>query len=62
MKTIGLTKEGYDLYTQGVDENIIDVDISTVVETILTEGSAMYYGDDGSMVYLDKYDLEVVYL
>ena len=62
MKTFGLTKEGYDLYMQGVEWNAIDVDISTVVETILTEGSAEDYGDDGSMVYLDKYDLEVVYL
>ena len=62
MKTFGLTKEGYDLYMKGVEWNAIDVDIPTVVETILTEGSAEYYGDDGSMVYLDKYDLDAVYL
>lgn len=62
MKTVGLTKEGFDLYMQGVEWNAIDVDIETVVDTILTEGSAEYYGDDGSMVYLDKYDLDVVYL
>ena len=61
MKTFGLTKEGYDLYMEGVECNAIDVDISTVIDTIMTEGSAHYYGDDGAMVYLDKYDLAVVY-
>lgn len=62
MKIIGFTKEGYDLYMKGVEWNAIDVESETVIDTILTEGSAEYYGDDGSMVYLDKYDLEVVYL
>lgn len=59
----GLTKEGYEQYTQACEAGAIVFETPCcVVEKILAEGSADYYGDEGELFYFDKYDLESIYL
>lgn len=61
MKVIGFTLEAYERYEQAFDAGAVDSDSQTVIDTVLREGDAMYYGDEGEMFYFDKYDLEAVY-
>jgi hypothetical protein len=61
MKVVGFTLEAYERYEQAFDVGAVDFDSQTVIDTILKEGAATYYGDEGEMFYFDKYDLEAVY-
>jgi len=61
MKVIGFTQEAYERYEQAFDAGAVYTDSQTVIDTILREGGATYYGDEGEMFYFDKYDLEAVY-
>jgi hypothetical protein len=64
MKFFGFNEEGYKQFKQAIEWGALDseYDSQDVVDTILKEGSAQYYGNDGSMVYFDKYDLAEIYL
>jgi len=61
MKVIGFTQEAYERYEQAFDAGAVYTDSQIVIDTILREGDATYYGDEGEMFYFDKYDLEAVY-
>jgi hypothetical protein len=61
MKVVGFTEEAFERYEQAFDCGAVDCDTQTVIDTILKEGDAAYYGDEGEMFYFDKYDLEAVY-
>ena len=61
MKVVGFTEEAYERYEQAFDAAAVYCDSQTVIDTILKEGDAMYYGDEGEMFYFDKYDLTEIY-
>ena len=61
MKVIGFTEEAYERYEQAFDAGAVHCDSQSVIDAILKEGYATYYGDEGEMFYFDKYDLEAVY-
>ena len=61
MKVIGFTEEAFERYEQAFDVGAVDCDSQSIIDTILKEGDAMYYGDEGEMFYFDKYDLTEIY-
>ena len=63
MIEFGLSEEGYEQYRQACEAGAIVFETpACVVEKILSEGSADYYGDEGEGFFFDKYDLERVHL
>ena len=57
----GFSREGFQRYLEAL-EACDDIDeAEDVVEKILKEGSAEYYGYDGKWFEFDKYDLEEIY-
>ena len=61
MKVIGFTLEAYERYEQAFDVGAVSSDSQSIIDAILKEGDATFYGDEGEMFYFDKYDLEAVY-